>query len=180
MKIRLGLILFLFSALQTVEAQKILSSESKVLFEIDGVAWTTVEGSITGMSGNVLFDPNNLALSYFKVCVKPSTVKTGIEKRDKHLLTADFFNVGVYPNICFKSNTIVKTSKGYSTTGNLKMLKTTKKVEVPFTLRKEGNKTILTGEITLNRFDYELAAESYESTMMVDDEVRITIICVLQ
>ena len=77
-------------------AQKINTEKSSVKFEIGGLGWSTVEGEIKGMSGSLIFDKNNLALSFFNVCIDPKTIFTDDEKRDTHLKAPDFFNTVNY------------------------------------------------------------------------------------
>ena len=63
MRTRLFAVLFSLLSFQLV-AQNSILKESVVDFEIDGIAWTTVEGQFKGMEGTVIFDKNNLALSF--------------------------------------------------------------------------------------------------------------------
>ena len=57
-----------------IYAQQIDSQNSSVQFEIDGIGWSEVEGEIKGMSGSLVFDKNNLALSFFNVCIFCSSI----------------------------------------------------------------------------------------------------------
>lgn len=85
------------------------------------MAFNTVEGTFGGMKGTFNFSPNDLENSNFDICIDAKTVNTGNNKRDDHLRTADFFNVEVYPEICFQASNFVKTSDGYIAKGTLKM-----------------------------------------------------------
>ena len=161
------------------QAQQIVQSESKVNFEIGGIGWSTVEGTINGMKGTVQWT-ENLVKSSFNVCINPATIFTDNEERDEHLKNEDFFNVSKYAEICFVSRSIVKDGANYKAIGRLTILGVSKEVSIPFSLSQKENKTILTGTLEINRFDFGLAAESYTTSIMVDDKAEVEIICVLK
>ena len=92
----------------------------------------------------------------------------------------DFFNVSKYAEICFVSRSIVKDGANYKAIGSLTILGVSKEVSIPFSLSQKENKTILTGTLEINRFDFGLAAESYTTSIMVDDKAEVEIICVLK
>ena len=62
-----------------------------------------VRGQFNGVAGTVYFDPQNIAGSSVELTIKASSVTTGIQKRDDHLKSADFLDVGKYPEISFRS-----------------------------------------------------------------------------
>lgn len=69
----------------------------------------------------------------WKTCVinlnaKSSSINTGIENRDNHLKSEDFFDAENYPEIIFKSNSVSKRKNKISITGNLTMHGITKNV----------------------------------------------------
>jgi len=78
------------------------------------------------------------------------------------------------------SRSIVKDGANYKAIGSLTILGVSKEVSIPFSLSQKENKTILTGTLEINRFDFGLAAESYTTSIMVDDKAEVEIICVLK
>lgn len=161
-------------------AQKINQSESKVEFKIGTMGLSSTTGEIKGMKGIVNFDENSLSQSNFDVTISPNTVDTDNKKRDEHLKKKDFFNVDKYLTISFKSSSITKRKSGYLAKGQLTILNTTKEIELPFTVSKTGTRRIFTGEIEVNRFDYNLASEEYKSSFMVGEVADVKIICVTE
>ena len=109
----------------------------------------------------------------FNICIDVATINTKNKKRDAHLLDPDFFDVDTYPTVCFVSTSVTKNDTGYSTTGNMTIHGVTKEVTIPFTFT---NNTF-TGDIVINRFDYDLGKDY--GTMRVGTEATITIICVV-
>lgn len=163
----LGLVLIFLSG----KAQSIVQEKSYVSFEISNMKINTVKGSFRGMTGTINFNESDLPNSSFNVCLDASTVDTDSKKRDKHLKTEDFFHIDKYPTICFVSESIEKGEKGYIVKGNLNMHGMTRVIEIPFVFG-EGT---FTGNIRLNRFDYNVGQDT--GTFMVGEAVELKIVC---
>jgi len=112
-----------------MQGQTINTEQSKVKFEATNMKWMTVEGTFTGMKGEINFSADDPSGGSFNVCVESATVNTENDARDKHLKNEDFFEVETYPEICFRSTSISATSKGYTTTGQLTMHGVTQDVQ---------------------------------------------------
>ncbi|RSK42115.1 YceI family protein [Mangrovimonas spongiae] len=167
-------ILFCSMCITFSYTQDILPKDSKVEFKIKGGGIFNVKGSFKGMKGDFRFTPESLENSAFNICIDASTVNTGNDKRDAHLKNPDFFEVSTYPNICFKSTSVTKTNKGYSTTGNLSMHGVSKTVSIPFTFKNNTFK----GQLTINRFHYNIGNDI--GTFKVGEEAEVTIICAVK
>jgi polyisoprenoid-binding protein YceI len=161
-------------ALNIIYAQTLNSEMSIVKFGIGNMNIRTVEGTITGMKGEIRFDTTDLAGSLFNVCVDPTTVATGIKMRDKHLRGENFFHVETYPEICFNSSFIQKTASGFTTLGKLTMHGVSREVEIPFTY---SNKQFA-GTLEVNRFEYEVGEGT--STFTAGEIINLEIIAVLE
>ncbi len=162
----LVLIVFTPAQAQTIDAQA-----SKVNFHITGGGLFKVKGTFTGMKGDFNFNADALSTSSFDICIDAATVNTKNKKRDAHLREPDFFDVEKYPNICFVSSSVSKTTDGYITKGELTMHGVTKTVEIPFTFK---NNTF-TGNLEIKRLDYNIG-EDYGS-IRVGKEATLVIIC---
>lgn len=169
--------IFIFSAILLINQflysqQTINASSSKVNFEISNMGFKTVEGSFSGMSGTVNFQPSNLNNSTLEVCIDAKTVDTDNETRDEHLSKEDFFYVEKYPSICFKSTSISKSETGYLAKGTLTMRGVSKEVSIPFTY---SNNTF-NGSLEIDRTNYKVGSDG---GFMVGKTVQLTIICAL-
>lgn len=154
-------------------AQQINSTASEVSFRIGNMRINTVNGTFSGMTGSVNFNPDNPDQSQFNVCINSASVNTGNRRRDDHLREADFFNVEQFPKICFESISISKTSSGFIARGRLRLKGITRIITIPFT--QQGN--TLTGTFTINRLDYNVGEGT--GTFLVANPVEVTIKCVL-
>lgn len=156
-----------------IHAQKINTGASKVSFSVSNLKVNTVDGTITGMKGDVVFNEAKPEKSSFNVSINVNTIETGIEKRDNHLKNEDFFEVSKYPTISFRSSDVVKTSSGYKTTGTLTIKDVSRKITIPFDV--SGN--TLKGNISINRKTYHVGTDV--STFTVGEDIAVTIVCVL-
>ena len=156
--------------------QTINDTKSNVTFSIGNMKFKTVEGTFSGMKGDVDFDKNNLKSSSFDVTIDVATVNTDNEKRDAHLRNEDFFEVEKYPTIRFNSTAVVKSKKEgyYIAKGKLTIKNTTKDVKIPFTYKDK----VFKGTLKINRFDYAVCVDI--STFMVSEEATINITCVTE
>ena len=70
-----------------------------------------VKGKFTDFAITINNDEKDITKSSVSVVIKATSVDTGIEGRDRHLRTADFFDVEKFPEITFKSERIEKKGK---------------------------------------------------------------------
>lgn len=93
---------------------------SVVAFSVRHMMIAHVRGQFNKISGFILFDPRNIAGSSVELMIDASSVLTGIQKRDDHLKSKDFFDVDSNPEIIFKSTHIDHIEGHHAdVTGNL-------------------------------------------------------------
>jgi polyisoprenoid-binding protein YceI len=118
---------------RAADAYKIDKGHSEVSFQVRHLV-TNVRGRFNDFEGNVALDPANLEKSSVDFQIKAASIDTGVADRDKHLRTAEFFDVEKYPEITFKSKSIKSTGKNtYDVTGDFTMHGVTKQVTLPVT-----------------------------------------------
>ena len=61
-----------------------------------------IEGSADAISGFLNFQPGNVAASAGKVQTAVSEMRTGISKRDKHLISDDWLDAEAHPHIVYE------------------------------------------------------------------------------
>ncbi len=145
----------------------------KIVFTIRN-AKLPVQGSFTGIMAKVLFDPTELKSSSFLASVTASTIKTGIEMRDRHLKRAEYFDVLKYPEINLKSKsiTLVKDNN-YIAKCILTMKGVSKEIDLPFSFIKNGNSAVFKGSLSLNRLDFGLGSSSIIMANQLQVEIEI-------
>jgi polyisoprenoid-binding protein YceI len=86
-------------------------------------------GRFNELSGNVLFDPEDLEKTSIEVTVKAASVDTGNERRDGHLKSPDFLSAKQHEEIRFKSTGVKKTGDdSIEVTGDLTLRGVTRSV----------------------------------------------------
>ncbi|HVF41830.1 MAG TPA: YceI family protein [Pyrinomonadaceae bacterium] len=95
------------------------------------IAW--VEGRFKDFKGTVHFDAKDVTKSSVEFSAKVESIDTGVEPRNKHLRTADFFDVEKFPEMTFKSTRVERKGKdGYVLHGDFTLKGVTKQVAIPF------------------------------------------------
>ena len=142
-----------------------------------------VVGAFNDFDGTINLDRANPAKSSVEFTIQATSVDTNSENRDKHLRSADFFEVEKFPTITFKSTAVAAKGKdAFDVTGDLTMHGVTKRVTLPVTFggfakTQRGEKAGFEVETTLNRKDYGIVWNRAldEGGFMLSDDVKVTI-----
>jgi polyisoprenoid-binding protein YceI len=142
-----------------------------------------VRGMFAKPSGTVSLDEATPANSKISATIDVSSITTGVEERDTHLKSADFFDVARYPAITFVSTSVSRSSAtSYSVTGNLTMHGVTKPVTLAVTASPPFNhaggiRRGIEATTSVNRKDFELRWEfpGEGAGVVVGDNIQITI-----
>ena len=147
-----------------------IDRQSEVSFSIRNFG-ITVNGKFTGLKGEIGFDTQQPSKSFFNVSVNASSVDTGIQLRDKHLRSEDFFNANVFPLFQFKSTEIssTKVKDSWRVKGVLIMKGDAKECSFPFTVFTEDNEMLMSGAFNINRRDFKIGG----SSIGISDSVQI-------
>jgi polyisoprenoid-binding protein YceI len=78
-------------------------------FAVRHLMITNIRGTVTGVTGTILFDPAALENSSVEASLPLAGLSTGNKKRDEHLMSADFFDVVHFAAITFRSTKVEKT-----------------------------------------------------------------------
>src|SRR4051812_7085820 len=90
---------------QAADTYNVDPGHSAVSFQIRHLV-TQVGGKFNDYKGMVQLDPAKLDSSAVEFAIKTASIDTGVADRDKHLRSADFFDVEKFPEITFKSKSI--------------------------------------------------------------------------
>ena len=162
---------------------KIDKSHSEAIFQVRHLV-TKVRGRFTDFEGAIEFNEANPEQSSVHFTINTTSIDTAEPDRDKHLRSADFFEVEKFPQITFVSKRIVKRgAETYDVTGDLSIHGVTKEVVLPVAHMGKakdpwGNDRIgFEAESSLNRKDYGLHWNAALETggFLVGDEVKISL-----
>ncbi len=102
---------------------------TSVNFAVKHLVITTVNGKFTDFDGTINFDGENLKDASVEMTIQTASVDTDNERRDKHLKSADFFDVENYPTMTFKSTRVIPgEGNHFKLVGNLTIRGVTKEV----------------------------------------------------
>lgn len=136
-------------------------AHSTIGFAIRHYEINWVEGRFKDFAGTIRYDDKDVTKSSVEFSAKVASIDTGVEGRDKHLRTADFFEVEKYPDMTFKSTRVERKGKqGGVLHGDFTLKGVTKQVSIPFTITgavkdPRGNTRFgVSARTVINRRDY--------------------------
>ena len=110
MKVRCLFLLLLPALSASAESYKIDAGRSQISFTIHQFV-STVRGDFHRFSGTIEVDREHPESSSVIARISVGSVDTKIKKRDQHLLSAEFFDAGKFPEIIFKSRSVKQTGE---------------------------------------------------------------------
>lgn len=145
--------------------------------------FTNVRGMFHRPSGTVTLDEATPANSKVSATIDVSTISTGVEERDAHLKSPDFFDAAKYPQITFVSTGFTRSSAtAYTVTGELTMHGVTRPVTLAVTAPPPFNhgggiRRGIEATTSVNRKDFGLRWDfpGEGPGIVVGDNVKITI-----
>jgi polyisoprenoid-binding protein YceI len=146
---------------------------SSVQFKIRNLGFN-VNGSFSGLDGNIQFDPNNLTASNFDVSIDANTINTDNNMRDNHLRNETYFDTKNYPRIRLVSTKITTSNKSgiLFIFGKLTIKNQTKDISFPFTATSTNEGYLFKGVFKISRKDFGVGGAS---TISDDLEVSLNI-----
>lgn len=154
-------------------------AHSFIGFKVKHNGLIEVPGFFRDFTGTVVYDAKDPAKSSVNFTAKTTSVDTGVQGRDNHLRTADFFEVEKFPEMTFTSTKVEKSGNGWTVTGQLAIKNVTKPVSFPFNVagflpgnQRSGPRMGITAETTINRRDFNV---NYGTAATVGDDVKVVL-----
>jgi polyisoprenoid-binding protein YceI len=158
-------------------------AHSQIEFAVKHMMVTTVRGQFRKFSVDVEFDEENPERSSVAAHIEASSIDTGMEARDAHLRSGDFFDAETFPELTFRSTKIEAGGDGYRITGDL----TIRGVTRPVTLDAEiggvvpnlqgGRRAAFAATTKISRkawgLTWNVALES--GGLLVGDDIKISL-----
>jgi polyisoprenoid-binding protein YceI len=97
-------------------------AHSSITFTVRHMVVSKVRGRFTRWNGTITMDERDPSGATVEVAIEPASVDTGVEQRDQHLRSPDFFDVERFPEMTFQSTGVESRGEGaYRLTGDLSM-----------------------------------------------------------
>jgi polyisoprenoid-binding protein YceI len=143
---------------------------------------SNVPGLFKDFDGTIVHDKDNPASSKVEFTVQAASINTGNDDRDKHLRSADFFDVEKFPTLTFTSTQVKPADKDtLEVTGDLTIHGVTKRVTLPVDFlgtakTPNGEKAGYETTFTVNRKDYGIIWNRVmDAGPVLGEDVKITI-----
>jgi polyisoprenoid-binding protein YceI len=161
---------------------------NNIIFQTDAPL-ESINGSANGITGQVLFDPQNPASVSGNIIVAASSLHVPNPLMKEHLHGKDWMNVAQFPEIRFETGTVAKvqTKDNVTTaeiTGKMTIRGVTKTMTVPVTLtylkdklrarggiNKDGDILVLRASFGIKRSDFGINSGKFEEK--VSDDVLL-------
>ncbi len=161
---------------------KIDPTHSEIEFKVKHLVISTVTGKFTEFDATLETEDGTFEGADVKFNAEIASILTGVEDRDNHLKSADFFDAENFPKLTFDSTSFEKTGEStYKLTGHLTIKDTTKEVtlnvehggtvEDPYGQTKAGFE--ISGEINRKEFGLTWSAVTEAGSVVVGDTVKL-------
>ena len=166
----------------TTERWEIDSSHSSVHFSIRHLVIAKVRGLFGRWTGTVQVPDGDLSKATVTVTIDASSITTGVDQRDTHLRSADFFDVAQYPELRFVGKRVQPRSAAeIDVVGDLTIKGITREVTLHVEQHGQakdpwGNlRAAFTAKTSIDRKDFGLTWNQVLETggVMVGDRVDI-------
>ena len=168
------------SALAQSSSWTIDHNHTQVNFQVRHMGVSTVRGSLSGVTGTVVWDDKDPTKSSVEATIDATTVSTNNDARDKHLKSPDFFNVEKFPTLTFKSTSVTGSAGKLQIVGDLTLAGVTKSVTLDVDgptapIKGQGGKLVtgFSATGTLKRSDFNFGSKF--ASPVLSDEVLFTI-----
>lgn len=154
---------------------------SEIGFKVKHLVISTVSGKFKTFEGKVESEKEDFSDAKVSFSADVESIDTGVEQRDQHLKSADFFEAEKYPKLVFESTSIVKDGDDYKLTGDLTLKGVTKPVTLQVELGGVGpnmyGQTVagfeVTGKINRKEFGLTWGAVTEAGGVVVSDDVKL-------
>jgi polyisoprenoid-binding protein YceI len=152
----------------------------------------SVNGSASGISGTVVFDPENPGATTGKIVVSTDSMTVPNPMQKEHLHSANWLDVATYPEITFEAKSLanVKTDGNTTTadvTGTFSLHGVSKEVTAPVKLtylkdklgarvpNMKGDLLVIRANFNINREDFNIQKGQYEDKVANEIDLSLSI-----
>ena len=157
---------------------------SDILFKVKHLMINTVTGKFKTFSATLEQGVDDFSDAKITFTADIAGIDTGMEMRDNHLKSDDFFNAEKYPQLKFESTSFTKTGDGaYKLKGNMTIRDITKPLELDVEYGGQmadfyGNTKAgfeINGKLSRKEFGLKWDAVTEAGGVVVSDEIKLHI-----
>jgi len=155
---------------QADECYSVDGARGEVTFEVKQ-AGAPFRGRFRRFGGDVCLAADRVTRIH--VWLEPASVDAGLPEIDAALKEKEFFAVGQYPRAVYDSQAVEARGNAQLARGTLQMKDKRRDLEVRFSLRREGERQVVTGTLRLQRLDYGIGTGEWSNTSWLGGEVKV-------
>ena len=176
-------LLALFALPASAATYAIDADHSSVTFKIRHL-FSKTSGQFKQFEGTLDYEPGKPETWKAEAVIQAASIDTNVAPRDKHLRSADFFDVETYPTLAFKSTKVTDvTAEKATLQGDLTLHGVTRPVVMDLAIHGVGKdpwgntRAGFTATVKIDRKDFGLTWNKAVETggVLVGDEVEITL-----
>ena len=136
----LGLFLSVGTFAQTWKLDKM---HSQLNWGVTHNSISTVQGGFKSFSATITSSKDDMSDAVVELTADVNSINSGVDPRDNHLKTPEFFDAATYPTLTFKSTSFKKVNdKNYVMTGDLTLHGVTKSITLNVTFNGTYTNTV--------------------------------------
>lgn len=166
-------------ALSETETYTIDAAHTSVLFFVNHLGFSDMQGEFNDVEGTLTLDRDNLADTKVTATLRAVAVDMDDDTLNYHIRSSDFFDVLKFPALSFETTSFTSTGGTSGTlTGSLTMLGISKPVTLDVSLTGEGANPITNNHTVAFKATGSLKRSDWGMTYLVGgvgDEVEILI-----
>jgi len=171
----------LIASTSFAETFQVDTNHTQIHFSVQHLVVFKVRGNFNDFIGSIQADSKTKTLISAEATIQADSIDTRIDKRDKHLRSADFFDAAKYPSIHFKSKKVTGSGNNITMVGDLTIKGITKEIVLKgsFLGTTHGPQGKLRAGFEasgmINRKDFGLSWNKVTETggLVVGDEIQI-------
>ena len=154
---------------------------TRIRFDAKYLMISSVSGWFRELEGTVVNGSDDFSDSEINLTIYSNSIFTGIEERDAHLRSADFFDAKNYPTITFRSTAVIATTDMIKVSGQLAIKDITQDIEfdakfLGIVHDPRGNiKAAIELDMVFDRKDFNITWNEFfdKQGVLISDQVRI-------
>lgn len=157
---------------------------SEIGFKVKHLVISNVSGKFSTFEGTIDSSKDDFSDSKISFSADIASIHTGVEQRDGHLKSADFFDAEKFPKLSFASSSLKQVSgSDYKLAGDLTMHGLTKTIELEVDfggVHKDLYSRVIagfeiTGKIKRSEFGLTYNAVTEAGGLVLGDDIKIAI-----
>jgi polyisoprenoid-binding protein YceI len=159
-------------------------AHTEIGFRVKHLMISIVRGKFDKFQGEIMMPGEDFGKAEISFSAEAQSIDTGVEFRDNHLRSADFFDAANFPALSFKSKSVaLKSGNNYSVSGDLTMRGVTKEILLDvlwngFTRGNDGGRVTsfeISGSLSRKEFGLLWNKPIEGGGVTVSDEVKLDI-----